>query len=113
MLRQAQAHHQENCQSLFLAVRMALVADEVFGHLNNQNLLVNVTGSACLADTIQGLSRARLANPARFSYQHSVSLQQTIWTLPGRGTLTLTWLGQSNVMECADEQLFSMDFKLD
>ena len=33
--------------------------------------------------------------------------------LPGRGTLTLTWLGQSNVMECADEQLFSMDFKLD
>lgn len=113
MLRQAQAHHQENCQSLFLAVRMALVADEVFGHLNNPNLLVDVTGSACLADTIQGLSRARLANPARFSYQHSVSLQQTIWTLPGRGTLTLTWLGQSNVMECADEQLFSMDFKLD
>jgi tRNA-Thr(GGU) m(6)t(6)A37 methyltransferase TsaA len=113
MLRQAVAHHQEKCHFLYLAVRMAVVADEVFGHLNNPDLLVDVTGSACLADTIQGLSRARLANPARFSYHPSVTLQQTIWNLPGRGILTLTWLGQTNVMECADEQLFSMDFKLE
>jgi len=113
LLRQALIHHQEKCQSLYLAVRMAMVADEIFGHLNNPELMINVTGSACLADTIQGLTRARLANPPRFSYEFSVTLQQTIWTLPGRGTLTLTWLGPSDIMECADEELFSMDFKLD
>ncbi|HOQ10059.1 MAG TPA: tRNA (N6-threonylcarbamoyladenosine(37)-N6)-methyltransferase TrmO [Syntrophomonadaceae bacterium] len=113
LLRQALAHHQEKCLSLFLAVRMALIADEIFGHLNNPELMINVTGSACLADTIQGLTRARLANPPRFSYEFSSSLQQTIWTLDGRGTLTLTWLGNNDIMECADEELFSMDFKLD
>ncbi|HOB12054.1 MAG TPA: tRNA (N6-threonylcarbamoyladenosine(37)-N6)-methyltransferase TrmO [Syntrophomonadaceae bacterium] len=113
LLRQALAHHQEKCPSLYLAVRMALVADEVFGHLNNPELMINVTGSACLADTIQGLTRARLANPARFFYDFSTSLHQTIWTMNGRGTLTLTWLGNTDIMECADEELFSMDFKLD
>ena len=90
-----------------------MIADEIFGHLNNPELMINVTGSACLADTIQGLTRARLANPPRFSYEFSSSLQQTIWTLDGRGTLTLTWLGNNDIMECADEELFSMDFKLD
>lgn len=113
LLRQALTHHQEKCLSLYLAVRMAVIAGEVFGHLNNPELLVNVTGSACLADTIQGLTRARLANPSRFSYEMSASLQQTIWTLAGRGTLTLTWLGNRDIMECADEELLSMDFILD
>jgi tRNA-Thr(GGU) m(6)t(6)A37 methyltransferase TsaA len=113
MLRRAIAHHQEKCHYLYLGVRMAVVADEVFGHLNNPELLVDVTGSPCLADTIQGLSRALLANPARFSFNPSATLQQTIWTLPNRGILTLTWLGQRDIMECADEELFSMDFKLE
>ncbi len=111
MLRQAMAHHQEECHYLQLAVRMALVADEILGHINNPDLQVIVHGSACLADTIQGLSRARLANPVRFSYIPSASLQQTIWTRPGKDTLTLTWLGQHDIMEREDEEFLSIEYK--
>lgn len=110
MLRQALAHHQEECWFLQLAVRMALVADEVFGHLNSPDLIVTVHGSACLADTIQGLSRARLANPPRFSFVPSRAIQQTIWNRPGGGTLTLTWMGHQEIKECNDEELFNIDF---
>lgn len=110
MLRRALAHHQEECMFLKLAVRMALVAEEVFGHLNTPDLFVTVYGSACLADTIQGLSRARLANPARFSYIPSAERQQTIWQRPGKGTLTLIWAGQQDIMESEDEELLSISF---
>jgi tRNA-Thr(GGU) m(6)t(6)A37 methyltransferase TsaA len=110
MLRRALAHHQEECRFLQLAVRMALVAEEVFGHLNTSDLFVTVYGSACLADTIQGLSRARLANPARFSYIPSDERQQTIWQRPGKGTLTLIWAGNQEIMESEDEELLSISF---
>lgn len=111
MMRQALAHHQEECLYLQLAVRMALVVDEVFGHLNNPELLVTVRGSACLADAVQGLSRARLANPVRFSFIPSNTVQQTIWDLTGKGTLTLTWRGPREVMEREDEELLNIDYK--
>lgn len=111
MLRRALAHHQEECLHLQLAVRMALVAEEVFGHLNNPDLIVSVRGSDCLADTIQGLSRARLANPPRFSYVPSTALQQTNWDLADKGTLTLTWLGQTDIMELEDEEFLNIDFE--
>jgi len=111
MLRRAIAHHQEECLHLQLAVRMAMVAEEIFGHLNNPDLNVSVRGSACLADTIQGLSRARLANPPRFSFVPSITVQQTNWDLADKGTLTLTWLGQSDFMELADEDFLNIDFE--
>lgn len=111
MLRWAITHHQEECFHLQLAVRMALVAEEVFGHLNNSDLLVTVRGSACLADTVQGLSRARLANPPRFLFIPSVAIQQTIWDLSRKGTLTLTWLGQPDVMEREDEEFLNIDYQ--
>lgn len=111
MLRQALAHHQEECRDLHLAVRMAMVADEVYGHLNRPDLLVEVHGSACLADVIQGLSRARLANPARFRFYPAPDIQQTIWTRPGQGTLTVTWRGEEDVKSSADETLLSIDIK--
>lgn len=110
MLRQALAHHQEECLSLQLAVRMAVIADEVFGHLNSPDLLVAVHGTPCLADAVQGLSRARLANPPRFSFIPAADLQQTVWHRSGRGILTLTWRGNLDVMECEDEELLSIDF---
>lgn len=111
MMRRAIAHHQEECPHLQLAVRMALVAEEIFGHLNNPELIVAVRGSACLADTIQGLSRARLANPPRFSFVPSTAVQQTNWSLTGKGNLTLTWLGQTDIMGLGDEDLLSIDFE--
>lgn len=110
MMRRGLAHHQEDCMFLQLAVRMALVAEEVFGHLNTPDLFVSVYGSACLADTIQGLSHARLANPARFSFVPSGERQQTIWQRPGKGTLTLIWAGNQEIMESEDEELLSISF---
>jgi tRNA-Thr(GGU) m(6)t(6)A37 methyltransferase TsaA len=111
MLRRAIAHHQEECLHLQLAVRMAMVAEEIFGHLNQPDLIVSVRGSACLADTIQGLSRARLANPPRFSFVPSMTVQQTNWDLAEKGTLTLTWLGENDIMGLADEELLNIDFE--
>jgi len=110
MLRRAIAHHQEECLHLQLAVRMALVAEDIFGHLNRPDLIVSVRGSACLADTIQGLSRARLANPPRFSFVPSLTIQQTNWDLADKGTLTLTWLGPTAMLELEDEELLNIDF---
>ncbi len=77
--KQALSHHQETCPDLFLAVRMVMVADEFLGHINRPDLRVSVTGSLCLADTLQGLSRARLANPARFKFQASDTSSLSVW----------------------------------
>jgi tRNA-Thr(GGU) m(6)t(6)A37 methyltransferase TsaA len=83
-LKQALTHHQEECPALLMAVRMAVIASEEFGHLNSPDLYVVVEGSPCLADTIQGLSRARLANPPRFEYRPADSLGCTVWRRGGK-----------------------------
>ncbi|MDD3364328.1 MAG: tRNA (N6-threonylcarbamoyladenosine(37)-N6)-methyltransferase TrmO, partial [Syntrophomonas sp.] len=88
-LKQALSHHQEECADLFMAVRMALAADEYMGHLNRPDLKLTVTGSACLADSLQGLSRARLANPPRFTYEDNRTISRSLWERPGR-SLTIT-----------------------
>jgi tRNA-Thr(GGU) m(6)t(6)A37 methyltransferase TsaA len=69
MEREALLHHREACADLRIAVRMALIAEESFGKLNDDELKVDVTGSPCLGDVIQGLTRARLANPPRFLFR--------------------------------------------
>ncbi len=79
ILKQALAHHQEECLALRLAVRMAAMAQEEFGHLNTPDLKVSVKGSACLADSLQGITRARLANPARFDFIASDTISQSTW----------------------------------
>ena len=79
--KQALIHHQEECPDLLMAVRMAVIASEKFGHLNSPDLYVKVEGSPCLADTIQGLSRARLANPPRFECQFTDTCGFTEWRL--------------------------------
>jgi len=71
LFKQAYYHHQEKCRDFHVALRMAMVAEGEFGKLNSPELKVSVKGSGCLADTIQGLTRARLANPARFKYMES------------------------------------------
>ncbi len=88
-LKEALAHHQEACPNLHLAVRMVLIAGEFMGHLNSRDLNLTVIGSACLADTLQGLSRARLVNPPRFCYEENKAVSQSIWQKPGR-RLTIT-----------------------
>jgi tRNA (adenine37-N6)-methyltransferase len=111
MLKEALRHHQEACPDSYLAVRMALVADEFLGHLNEPDLQLSVYGSRCLADTLQGLSRARLANPPRFSFQESPTPYRSIWGRPGR-SLMITARADCRAQDVAgldDEELFSIE----
>lgn len=71
LFKEAYNHHQEDCRDFHLALRIAMAAQDVFSKLNSPDLKVLVKGSGCFADTVQGLFRARLANPARFEYLQS------------------------------------------
>lgn len=87
--RQALAHHGEDCPWLQVGVAMALAADAAFGQLQAPDLTLAVTGPACLADVLQGLTRARLANPPRFRYTGEAGEAQAVWQKGGR-TLRIT-----------------------
>jgi hypothetical protein len=111
-LKEAFAHHQEKCPDLFMAIRMALIADEYMGHLNRPDLKLTVIGSPCLADTLQGLSRARLANPPRFAFQEAAVLPSSIW-LNNKCSIKIDArcsLNEVTFMELTDEDLFSIEF---
>jgi len=95
LLKQAVTHHGETCPDLLLAVRMALSADKLLGYIKSPNVQVQVYGSSCLADTIQGLCRARLANPARFEFCSSPQ-KNSIW-LNGKKRLSLVGLRELNL----------------
>jgi tRNA-Thr(GGU) m(6)t(6)A37 methyltransferase TsaA len=82
--REALLHHRESCADLRIAVRMALIAEERLGKLNDDDLKVDVTGSACFGDAIQGLTRARLANPPRFLFRPCGSCRRSTWMKDGK-----------------------------
>lgn len=112
-LAQALAHHQETCPGLYLGVRMALVAERLLGQLNTPELKVAVTGPACLADTLQGLTRARLANPPRFTFQEDAAICRTRWEKPGQ-QLVLTArqeIDKESFTEIDDETLFHIEME--
>ncbi len=112
-MKEALAHHQEACSDLYMAIRMAMVADEIMGQLNTQDLKLKVIGSACLADTLQGLSRARLANPPRFNYEENSTVCRSIWKRPGC-YLSITGKQELNAQtfkELSDEDLFRIELK--
>lgn len=111
--RQAVTHHQEECPALLMAVRMAVIASERFGHLNSPDLRVMVEGSPCLADTIQGLSRARLANPPRFAYLPADLPGRTVWRC-GNETLSITASRRIDMrcfLSLADEDVFEVSIQ--
>jgi tRNA-Thr(GGU) m(6)t(6)A37 methyltransferase TsaA len=86
--REALLHHREACTDLRVAVRMALIAEELLGKLNDEDLEVEVEGSRCLGDAIQGLTRARLANPPRFLFRPSGGRGRCAWVKDGRKLVT-------------------------
>lgn len=113
-LKQALNHHQELCSDLYLAVRMAMLAEERLGRLNSKDLYVLVEGSSCLADTLQGLTRARLANPSRFEYWPSKSLDRSTWQL-GKQVLNITTRRRINLdefRELTDDEIFDVSENL-
>lgn len=87
--RHAVTHHQEECSDLYLAVRMAVIADEALGQLTRDEIIVDVQGSRCLADAIQGITNARLANPARLSFTEIDSGRPLVRWSKGEQSLTL------------------------
>ena len=113
MFEEAIAHHQEACVGLYLAVRMGLVADKLLGQLNTPDLKVTVIGSPCLADTLQGITRARLAHPARFIFREDDNMSRSIWEKPGR-RLTITARQEPDMetfTELADDILFKIQLE--
>jgi tRNA-Thr(GGU) m(6)t(6)A37 methyltransferase TsaA len=77
---QAVLHHQEECRWLDEGLDFALEAEEAFGNLQASDLLLTVVGPPCLADVMQGLTRARFAHPARLRYCPSEAPARVIWT---------------------------------
>lgn len=82
LVRLALQQHQEECSDLLLGARMALIAEENVGKLTSTDLKVTVRGSRCLADTIQGVTRARLANPPRFTFTEDAGVRVSEWETP-------------------------------
>jgi len=111
MLKEAINHHQEDCADLHLALRMALIAEEHFGKLNSQDLYLEVRGSLCLGDVLQGLSRARLSNPARFNFTFSADTAKSVWQKNGM-TLSIELARKldnaTQLDQMADQELFSI-----
>jgi tRNA-Thr(GGU) m(6)t(6)A37 methyltransferase TsaA len=108
ILKRALTHHQEECSDLHLAVRMAAIAEDELGKLNEADLKVEVTGTACLADCIQGITGARLANPARFNFVVGSDYSETMW-LKGDKVLKIKARKKYTVQELKeleDEELF-------
>jgi tRNA-Thr(GGU) m(6)t(6)A37 methyltransferase TsaA len=90
--RIALTHHQEECADVYMAVRMAVIADEVLGQLTQDDVMVSIQGSRCLADAVQGITNARLANPARLSFTENNADRPLVkWS---KGDQSLTLLGK-------------------
>jgi len=109
--KQALIHHGEACLGLELGVRMALLAEERFGQLQSSSLALSVSGDPCLADVLQGLTRARLANPPRFAYAATEGHSGVLWAKDG-DCLRLTvrpGLDAARAREAAAEDLFQLD----
>ncbi len=90
--KQALAHHGETCLGLELGIKMALLIEDRFGKIQAPDLKLRVEGDPCLADVLQGLTRARLANPARFSFRESPGSSLVTWQ-KGAETIKLTVRG--------------------
>jgi tRNA-Thr(GGU) m(6)t(6)A37 methyltransferase TsaA len=108
LVRLALQHHQEECDGLLLGARMALIAEERLGKLTDERLTVSVQGPRCLADTIQGLTRARFSNPERLSYVERQDEASTRWTTAERSLHIALRRGAADIEHASDEDLFEI-----
>jgi len=109
--KQALAHHCESCLGLELGVKMALVVEAHFGQIQSPELKLTVEGDACLADVLQGLTRARLANPARFTYLSNQRCKAVRWTKAGESLVLSVRPGVdiNTVTGLTHEELFDIE----
>ncbi len=113
MTRHARTHHREDCNDLHMAVRMASIAEDIFGKVNSPEVSVFAVGSGCLADCLQGLTRGRLAAPPRFDYMISDQEYSSIWKKGGQTLIIKAQknVGFDNIMMLDDEVLFHIELK--
>jgi tRNA-Thr(GGU) m(6)t(6)A37 methyltransferase TsaA len=117
---EAMRHHQELCHALVIGVRMAAIAEMTLGKLCHDDVILHVQGSACLFDTLQGVSRGRFANPPRVSFQEATANSDgsvqwiSIWE-KGDKKLTVTCnstellkMDIDTLEACADEEIFQV-----
>lgn len=89
LLQLAQNHHRELCAGAALAVQMSSLVEVKFAiNIADERVVLAVQGDPCFADALQGLTRSRIAHPARFSYQKADSTG-CIWSWPEGGAAIL------------------------
>lgn len=88
LLELAINYHQDKCFGMALAIKMILAVEALGIKTSDDSTVLNVKGGACLADNLQGLCRARLSNPCRFTFTLSREVC-VVWTDPTR-TVTVT-----------------------
>lgn len=109
MYKLAYQHHGKFSAALEIGVRICLTAESYFGQLLNPDLSVSVKGSRDFADVIQGITRAKLANPPRFTFCE-YDLDSVVFT-KGEKTLTFRVFKRFSEQELAglsDDKLFLM-----
>ncbi|MEN6327185.1 MAG: tRNA (N6-threonylcarbamoyladenosine(37)-N6)-methyltransferase TrmO [Syntrophomonas sp.] len=107
----ARNHHQEECEHLQLAVKMAILAEKEMGKLTSEDIKIKVIGSACLGDAIQGITKARIANPRRFFFEERNDEAVSIWQ-KGSKVITISLKNDADIKGMKDkpaEQLLEMD----
>jgi tRNA-Thr(GGU) m(6)t(6)A37 methyltransferase TsaA len=110
LAKMALAHHGEECADLQLGVRMALLAEEFCGPVQDNDLQLVFKGPACLADVLQGITRARLANPARFTYLGHNGVIESIWTDKVKIVRIIVKenINRKRIYSLTDEELFQV-----
>ncbi len=106
----ARNHHREDCQHLQLAVKMAILAEKELGKLTSEDIKVKVIGSPCLGDAIQGITKARIANPHRFFFEENEAQAVTIWQ-KGNKEITISLknnIGLQDIKDLSGEPLFDL-----
>lgn len=104
---QAKNHHQEECDYLLLAVKMAMLAEKELGKLTSEDIKITVKGPVCLADSVQGITKARIANPCRFFFAENQAQAVTIWQ-KGDKVITISLKNDMNlkdIKELSGEEL--------
>ncbi len=110
MYKLALRHHGKDSAALEIGLRICLTAETHFGHLFDPALLVQVNGSRELADVIQGITRAKLANPPRFTFNES-DRDSVVFTKDGS---TITFrpykrFSEEEVAGLCDDELFLIE----
>lgn len=108
LCKQAVAYHGEHCLGLELAVKMALLVERHFGQLQSPDLKLTVSGDACFADVLQGLTRARLANPVRFCYRNHGTQRKVHWEKQGQHLMLMVRpnIDVATVNQLSEQELF-------